>query len=132
VLYYFAAGRIQSRLENDFVVGPVFSNVRIEELVSGLVAGEQDQAPDEVGKKSADQDNDQDGQSLPQFRRATLQCQRLDRIARGQTVGETSTHDAGKQGNSDALTQVKFPNRRFLLLGRHDAIFWKFLPDPPP
>lgn len=52
-----------------------------------------------------------------------LQCQRLDRIARGQTVGETSTHDAGKQGNSDALTQVKFPNRRFLLLGRHDAIF---------
>jgi hypothetical protein len=65
VLYYFAAGRIQSRLENDFVVGPVFSNVRIEELVSGLIAGEQDQAPDEVGKKSADQDDDQDGQSLP-------------------------------------------------------------------
>jgi len=67
VLYYFAGWRVQSRLEMTSSLVRFFSNVRIEELVSGLVAGEQDQAPDEVGKKSADQDDDQDGQSCHNF-----------------------------------------------------------------
>lgn len=49
-----AAGRVQCSLDDGLVFDAILSDDGIEELISGLIAFEQNQAPDEVGEKAAD------------------------------------------------------------------------------
>src|SRR5579872_2817068 len=47
----------------------------------------------------------------------------FDRIAGSESVGETSAHHAGEDGDADSFAEVKFFDGGFLLLRRHDAFF---------
>jgi hypothetical protein len=74
-------------------------------------------------RKTTDQHDNQDRQSLPQHDRAALYGEDLSRIARCQTICARA-YNFGKKGDHDALlAQIKFLNGSFLLLGRHDALF---------
>jgi len=53
----FSAGSIDCSLDDWFVVDSILSNLRLEKLISGLIAREENQAPDEIGEKPTDQDD---------------------------------------------------------------------------
>src|SRR5579864_2516493 len=117
MLHHFAAGRVDCSLDDRFVLTPVHSNLRIEELIASLVAREKDQAPDEVCEETADEHHDQYGQSLPKFGGTVLQGESLNRIARCQAISEARAHDPGENSDANPFSQIELLNCSSLLLG---------------
>src|ERR1700758_4029010 len=101
----FPAWSINGRFKYRVVFDSVFPDFRIEELITSLVAREQDEAPDKICEKSTDQNDRQDGQPLPELSRAVLQSQRLDGIARSKPIGKASTHYTRKHGHANPFAQ---------------------------
>ena len=118
-----AAWCVKRGLKDRFVVVSLSSNSRREELISGLVARQQDQAPNEIRKEPPNQDNDEHRQTLPEFCRAMLQGECLDRITGRQAVSKASTHHTRKQSDPNAFAKVEFLNRGLLLFRRHNSFF---------
>src|SRR5262249_40932985 len=93
VLHHFAAPSVYSSFDDRFLFCAGGPNLRVEELISSLVACKQDQAPDEVCKEASNQNHDEDRQSLPKLRGTVLKRECFDRITRGQAICEASAHD---------------------------------------
>ena len=121
MLYYFPAGSVQGCFDDTFLLDIVASHLGMKELISGLVALEQDQTPNEVGEKTSGQKDGEHRQTLPQVGRPMLERKFLDRIAGRESVCEASAHHSRKEGDTNPLSKIEFLDSSLLLFGRHDA-----------
>src|SRR5262249_20217620 len=92
-------------------------------LIAGVIAEVEDQAPDEIGRESSGKHHDQDREALPQRRGAVADGDLLDRVAGGETVGETGAHDAREGGDEKAAFEIELADGCTLLVLGHLALF---------
>jgi hypothetical protein len=79
-----------------------------EELAGAAVAGDQDQAPDEIGGQAPGQDHAEHRQALAERIGAGGQRQVADRLPGIQAPGEAAGHDAREDRDENAFLQVEF------------------------
>ena len=99
--------------------GMLSTHVRGEVLVTGLVFEIEHDAPDEVRREAADKENAEFRQTAPDGIGASRFCGLSDRIARRESEGKASAHDAAEGRDNDTLAEAKLRNRFRLLFRRH-------------
>src|SRR6516164_4321253 len=80
---------------------------RAKVLVACPIANIQNDAPDEVRSEAAEENDDQDGKSLPQHRSSVAESNFFNGIARGQAVSETGAHYAGERRYQKTFFQTE-------------------------
>ena len=96
------------------------------ELPDGAVLEDEDGRPDEVGDEASPEDDDEHGQVLPEIGFARGDELRFgdvaDRLAGGQAEGEEGAHEAGEDGDGDALAEGEVALAGFGLLFGGDFV----------
>ena len=96
------------------------------ELLDGAVLEDEDGGPDEVGDEAAPEHDDEDGEVLPEVEAAGGDELRLgevaDGLAGGEAEGEEGAHEAGEDGDGDALAEVVVALAGFGLLFGGDLV----------
>ena len=80
------------------------------ELFDGVVLEDEDGGPDEVGEEASPEDDDEDGEILPEVEAVVGEelgfGEGADGFAGVETEGEEAAHDAGEDGDGEALAEV--------------------------
>jgi len=108
-------GRVEGIEVDEGVAGGVGGAHRVEtrlacELLDGVVLDDQDGGPDEVGEESAPEDDDEDGEILPEVEAIVVEelsfGEGSDGFACVESEGEEAAHNAGEDGDGEAFAEV--------------------------
>ncbi len=93
---------------------------RAEELLEGTVLDDENGGPDEVGEEASPKNDDENGKVLPKVEAVIGEKHCFgdvaDGLAGGEAEGEETAHNAGKDGDRDALGEGEVRLARFGLL----------------
>ena len=99
------------------------------ELFDGAVLEDEDGGPDEVGEEASPENDDEDGEVLPEVEAVVGEEFGLGELADGRSgveaEGEEGAHDAGEDGDGEALAEVVVGLACFSLLFGGDFVFFR-------
>src|ERR1700722_10219439 len=124
---HFFGGGVCGIFERGYGVGAVAGMICVgrEILGAGIVANVEEEAPEEICGESAEKDDDESGESLPEDGGAVADADGFDGVGGGEAVGEAGAHDPRKCGDEETFFQVEFFDRGAFLFFRHFAFFYR-------